>query len=389
MGDDSSKELLEMMTEMKANNAEMKSMLERQGNMLAQQSIQFTSLDNKLTSMTQEMTGVHTRLEAIEKPPFQPARTLVLTGIKPRVETNDTQLVENLIQATGVQCTIKNVKRLVSRYGIGIIKCELDTEEEKINILKKKMKMINMEEGSWVRSSKDHVERVAEYNFKLLMKCVPGLEDYKMTGSGKIVPVMGPEGENEDGEFEEVQYQRNQHQFGGAPRGQQHSAGGDTRRDGWRGRGRGPPRGGRGVARGGPRGGPRGGSRGGSRGGYRGSRGGHYRNWTLENNKEAPHRDNQNNNGSRFNALRDASPSPTPAEAYGNSTDGNKQTPQGQLGQQPKRTHNSSQSSAESAKPVSKKQKGPGGVNEVPIQNITLQDNITDTEMTENKSTSD
>ena len=139
-------------------------------------------------TLTTEIESVKSRLDRIERPPFDPERTLVFTGIKPNGSTSDLSKIQCLLEMTGEEFNVVNVKRLAtqSERGIGLIKCELQSLEEKINILKKKEVMIQAAPGSWIRSSKSHMERIMTMNFQTILKLIPGGDQYRVTGTGKV-----------------------------------------------------------------------------------------------------------------------------------------------------------------------------------------------------------
>ena len=108
-------------------------MLEALNNKMDSQGRQMGEMKSCLTS---ELNNIKQRMESLEKPAFEPDRTLVLTGLKPSAEISDADMVTNMISGTGVKCAIRNIKRLESRgRGPGIIKCEVESTEEKIELL--------------------------------------------------------------------------------------------------------------------------------------------------------------------------------------------------------------------------------------------------------------
>ena len=253
------------------------------------------------TSLTSEMNKVKERLDKIEKVPFDPERTLVFTGIKPSAETADHQKIQNLIEATGISCTIRNVKRLVphNENAVGIIKCELDSLEEKIQVLKNKGQMIKASPGIWVRSSKSHTDRVMGMNFQTLLTLIPGGDDFKVAGNGVIIPKYEGQEDLDSGNAQANQGEPNSSHGNPPPRG-------STMRGGFRGRGR-PFRG-------------RNNNRGRGNGGYRGGRGGQSR-WRPNQEQHGHPQHNptpQVKLDNKYAPLQTLQENPTPAEAYGN-----------------------------------------------------------------------
>ena len=145
---------------------------------------------------------------------------------------------------------------------------------EDFNVLKKKEVMIQAAPGSWVCSSKSHMERIMTMNFQTILKLIPGGDQYRVTGTGKV-----EEKPNEE-EYEMEAVEENEGYT---------TVTGQERRPVFR---RGGLRGHRGAPRGGTRGGPpcwrdnSGGHRG-QRGGFggvnRGSRGQFHNQGTKQN----------------------------------------------------------------------------------------------------------
>ncbi len=147
-----------------------------------------TSIEKRLDDITLDMNNMKQRMNVIENPPFNPETTLIFEGIQPSIEQSDSDIIRNLIGSTGVTCTVKNLKRLPNRgRGPAKIKCQVNSLEEKIDILRHKMSMKDLLPNVWVRSSKDHTLRVMEQNFKTILKLIPLGEDYYVAGNGLLV----------------------------------------------------------------------------------------------------------------------------------------------------------------------------------------------------------
>ena len=207
-----------------------------------------------------------------------------LSGLKSQYGRSDREIVTELIGNIGVECEIRNVKRLQS-YNTkpGLVKCEVSSVEEKINILRNKRNLQDAAPNVYMRSSKSHTERLLEANTKTILNIIKDQlnpDSFRLTANGRLIEKEYGEGngytdpeqtdqplssqiadQTSDRDHQEVEYQYPQEQYS-------------------RGRGpRGGPKGGpRGGSRGGPSGGHRDGQRGGPRGGLRGgSRGRGYR----------------------------------------------------------------------------------------------------------------
>ncbi len=73
----------------------------------------------------------------------------------------------------------------------GIVKIEVDTEQNKVKLLRKKTKLSESDNyrNIFLRSSKTHVERLLELNIHKLLDEIPyGHQKYRLTSNGKLVP---------------------------------------------------------------------------------------------------------------------------------------------------------------------------------------------------------
>ena len=121
---------------------------------------------------------------------FNPEVTLV--AINPPHETgNDYYWAVKLIQVLGGDREmIVNTLRTPRRNGkSGILKVELRSTADKIMLLKNKtiLKRTQGFERVFVRSSKTHLERLMDLNFRTVLAEIPQGTTYKITGNGRIV----------------------------------------------------------------------------------------------------------------------------------------------------------------------------------------------------------
>ncbi len=157
------------------------------------------SVLNKMDSNGSTLTDISKRLERVENPTFDAQKTLVITGIRyendAETDLNDPRLmakVKEIIDVTGISTTPKNVKRFPGKddYGgvkPGVVKVELPTTEEKIQILKNKSSLKETHSNVFIRTSHTHTEMVMIQNNKLLLSLLPNGENYFVSSSGKIV----------------------------------------------------------------------------------------------------------------------------------------------------------------------------------------------------------
>lgn len=185
-------------------------------------------------------TDVQHLQEITDREPIEDMdRTVIVTNLKDNGMTLERR-VDDMITTLGFtmphDVSVSQVKRLPGRGGnTGIVKVAFDSLDSKIKVLRTKKELKKSPEYTkcWMRSSKSHIERISEMNFKTLLDLVQGGDKYKITGNGKIVSQdEGDTGGATGGTT------------GGAPAGRGNFAG-----RGW-GQGRGGP--GRGPGRGGP-----------------------------------------------------------------------------------------------------------------------------------------
>ena len=91
--------------------------------------------------------------------------------------------------------------RLPSRNNFpGLVKIEVDSETNKVKILRKKgnLKETERYKKVFLRSSKSHVERLLELNIQKLLDEIPyGRDKYRLTANGRLVvrdEFAGPRG---------------------------------------------------------------------------------------------------------------------------------------------------------------------------------------------------
>ena len=151
-------------------------------------SARFDKQDEKLEDiqkgMKKDWEELDKRLSRIELVPFDPTRTVCITGFPNNVAVADDVYLEELFnKEIGIGCNIRNVKRM----GSGLLKCEVGSVEEKINILQAKMVVREKVPGSWIRSSKSNAERIMEENILVLLYIMPDGYKYKVASDGRII----------------------------------------------------------------------------------------------------------------------------------------------------------------------------------------------------------
>jgi TolA-binding protein len=127
-------------------------------------------------------------------PNFDPETTIVAINYpKSGNETNETlvQEFQNLFRET-MKCKgkILGVKRVGDTGGRnGVLKIQMATVEEKIQILREKYTLKNSRNYSnlYLRSSQPHAQRVMDRNFRTIIDNFPNFP-FRMNGSGELIP---------------------------------------------------------------------------------------------------------------------------------------------------------------------------------------------------------
>ena len=81
-------------------------------------------------------------------------------------------------------------KRLVSRNHFpGLVKIELASVTDKATVLRNKINLAENHEirRVFLRSSKPHNDRIAEFNFRKLLQQLPKGKDYRIGGNDHII----------------------------------------------------------------------------------------------------------------------------------------------------------------------------------------------------------
>ena len=99
-----------------------------------------------------------------------------------------TRLIEEGTRTPNVQ--VVRTKRLVSRNHFpGLVKIELASITDKVTVLRNKRNLAENHEFRCVflRSSKPHSDRIAEFNFRKLLQQLPNGKEYRLGGNGRII----------------------------------------------------------------------------------------------------------------------------------------------------------------------------------------------------------
>ena len=107
-------------------------------------------------------------------------------------DTEDTvALCQDLItDVLGVTAQVTRAERTRRRdERPAIIKCQLNTLDEKITVLRNKRKLESVDDYKrvFIARMRTHEERLIELNFKAVLKDLPNGDQYRFTGSGRLI----------------------------------------------------------------------------------------------------------------------------------------------------------------------------------------------------------
>ena len=130
----------------------------------------------------------------LDRPFRDPEKTIIIMGLHQDNNENLELKVSTLLAELGedVYSSIEVVgfERLRSRNrGPGLVKVAFRTQDQKVKVLQEKSKVMESERyrGVFIRSCKSHVERVLENNLRTVMSLLPDGQQYRFTGSGRLV----------------------------------------------------------------------------------------------------------------------------------------------------------------------------------------------------------
>ena len=104
---------------------------------------------------------------------------------------------ESFRDVLGTAATVVRAERTQPRNNKpGLIKCQLTSVEEKINVLRNKKKIKDDEDlrRVFIARMRSHEERLIENNFKAILKELPNGNQYRFTGSGRLVDKRDEDG---------------------------------------------------------------------------------------------------------------------------------------------------------------------------------------------------
>lgn len=152
----------------------------------------------RLSSQIEDLTARVATMEAARTPDFDP-ETSVIMSMVPHAEDEDIHRVAGDIIHDGLSLpdvTVVRATRLRQRErregrqaGIPLVKVQLANLETKKRVLRAKTQLRNTEHWSrvWIRSSKPHIERLMDLNFRKILEMLPEGNTMTVTNSGRII----------------------------------------------------------------------------------------------------------------------------------------------------------------------------------------------------------
>ena len=122
---------------------------------------------------------------------FAPETTVVAIGVPGAHDEDLEAIVGRMMEDMDLDTSeVVRVHRLRSRNEKpGIVKVQFTSTEHKVGALKAKKKLAESTEfrRTYLRSSKSHVERLVDINFRTILREIPGGDQYRLTGSGRVI----------------------------------------------------------------------------------------------------------------------------------------------------------------------------------------------------------
>ena len=154
-----------------------------------------TVLEGRVDEQDRSIGTLKKEVENIKqdfKRDFDPEVTLVVTNPPRHAKDNPQAYSHRLIAAVGQPATIVKVLHTEPRENSkGVLKIQLESKDEKVDILRHKSTLKATAEFKhvYIRSSKSHTDRVMDYNFKtLIAELMPdSVSEYRIAGNGKII----------------------------------------------------------------------------------------------------------------------------------------------------------------------------------------------------------
>ena len=167
--------------------------------------LKFTDLERKLSDYGDRLRTVEDALAAggaiVQE--FDPEVTVIVTNVTYEehedVKTKCQQIIDHITSSTTPALEpipLVNATRTPFRNGrAGVIKLQLPTRQNKIDVLKNKKSLGNHAtySNSFIRGSQSHTERLIHLNTNTLLNELGLADKYRVTGNGRLVPKEYPQ----------------------------------------------------------------------------------------------------------------------------------------------------------------------------------------------------
>ncbi len=149
--------------------------------------------DNQLAVNIELRTQVVELQSKLNLDPLEDAeRCVIVSGMAVTSPTDLVQDCNSLVKSAFPDATVVACKRFNSRNDKpGLVKIALSDKAEKIAVLRGKSNIADR--SLYIRSSQNHLERLNAVNSRTLLNLLPSGNNYRLTGSGRIVPRMDRE----------------------------------------------------------------------------------------------------------------------------------------------------------------------------------------------------
>jgi exonuclease VII small subunit len=160
------------------------------------------TFDMEINSLKDHLKQVEQRLTNLEKQssppepepePYDPNYTVVVFGLQheqgENVEEKAKSLVHDQIGLRDI-AVVRSLRTPTRNGKPGVVKIQFASVDEKIKVLQNKRELKNCSrqyQNVYIRTSKSHLERLYELNFKNLLRGMPNGNDYRITGNGRLV----------------------------------------------------------------------------------------------------------------------------------------------------------------------------------------------------------
>ena len=157
--------------------------------------LQLAGLERKIDDLESEMNSLRSDPGFVDTSVNNCELTVIATNIPVRHDRPLIDTAKALISALGEDIArrsrITDVKRCPDR-GTGkppLLKIAFETMEQKVDVLRAKESPKNTREfkNVYLRSGKNHTERILELNAKTLLSQLPNGNQYRVTANGRIV----------------------------------------------------------------------------------------------------------------------------------------------------------------------------------------------------------